>query len=95
VTEGVPYATARCATPVSLLITTEAAATTAARPVRSVRPASTDSGPSPAPRATCSARVRSDVLPLMTTRSPQAARMRATAANRAAGQRLLPLAAPG
>ncbi len=79
----------------SLLITIEAAATVAARPARSVWPASTDPGPSPAARATCSASARSDGLPLMTTGSPQAARMRATAANRGAGQRRLPLAAPG
>ena len=95
VTEGVPYATARCAIPVSLLITIDAAATTAARPASPVRPASTDAGLSPAACATRAASGRSAAFPLITTGRPQSDSTRATAANRSAGQRLLPLAAPG
>ena len=94
-TEGVPYATARCAIPVSLLITIDAAATTAARSASPVRPASTDAGLSPAACATPAASGRSAAFPLITTGRPQSDSTRATAANRSAGQRLLPLAAPG
>jgi len=80
---------------VSLLITSDAPATSAASSDRLVRPASSDFPPSPAARTTCAASDRSAAFPLTTTGTPQSARVRATSANRAAGQRLLPLAAPG
>jgi hypothetical protein len=80
---------------VSLLITSDAPATTVASSASPVRPASSDFPPSPAARTTCAASGRSAAFPLTTTGTPQAARVRATSANRAAGQRLLTLAAPG
>jgi hypothetical protein len=80
---------------VSLLITSDAPATTVASSASPVRPASSDSPLSPAARTTCAASGRSAAFPLTSTGTPQPARVRATSANRAAGQRLLPLAAPG
>ena len=88
-----PYATARCAIPVSLLIAIDAAATTAARSASPVA-ASTDAGLSPAACATPGRhRGRSAAFPLITTGGPSDSTRARTVPR--ARRSLLPLAAPG
>jgi hypothetical protein len=90
VTDVVPKAAARWATPVSPLTTSAAPATSAQSCPRSVFPASTRDAARPAAPATAQARSRSSAVPVMTTGVSGQLRAVATSAKRRAGQRFDP-----
>lgn len=94
-TDGVRYAVARWATPVSPHTTSRAPATSAASSGRPVRPDRSAVPSSPASSTTRRARRPSPGPPVTTTRSPRPRSAAATAANRPAGQRRAGYAAPG
>src|SRR5690606_28293533 len=94
-TVGVPWATARCAMPVSPLITARASATRADSGPNGTPPARTSVPGSPARSASRATRPSSSAPPVTTTRRPRARRATATAAYRSTGQQRAGDPAPG
>src|SRR5690606_35463943 len=94
-TVGVPWATARCATPVSPLTTARASATRADSGPNGTPPARTSLPGSPARSASRATRPSSSAPPVTTTRRPRARRATATAAYRSTGQQRAGDPAPG